>query len=90
MTKKILTKNNLKMSSYLMMKEMKNSAVKKLNYTMKRINKLLYAQYMLIKHLKKKWISLESSTDKKIIIGFWYAAIYIGKKSGETVFILAY
>ena len=90
MTKKILTKNNLKMSSYLMMKEMKNSAVKKLNYTMKRINKLLYAQYMLIKHLKKKWISLESSTDKTIIIGFWYAAIYIGKKSGETVFILTY
>ena len=37
-----------------------------------------------INHLKKVWISLEPPTDEKVIIGCWYAAIYIGKKSSET------
>ena len=30
------------------------------------------------------WISLEPPTNEKVIIGCWYTAIYIGKKSSET------
>ena len=37
-----------------------------------------------IYHLKKLWILLEPPTDEKVIIGCWYTAVYIGKKSGET------
>ena len=47
MTRKILTKKKLKTSSYFMLKVMKNSPVKKMNYMRKRINKFLYAQDQL-------------------------------------------
>ena len=30
------------------------------------------------------WTSFETPTNEKLIIGCWYAAIYIGKKSNET------
>ena len=47
MMREILTKMNLKMSSYLMRKVMKNSAVKKMNYMKKRMKKFLHAQNQL-------------------------------------------
>ena len=47
MARKILMKKKLKTSSYLMMKVIKNSAVREMNYMEKKVKEFLYTYHRL-------------------------------------------